>query len=1443
MPTFDAGSIEGKLDLDLNPFNVALDEALRRGEEFDGKEFKAKLGLDTQTFKTELDAMKAKLDEFKASAASATAKVNVDRKDFNELLFDLKLFSLMTYTATARVNTEGTLELEALKARLAELHDRDITVRVNTRDTGGADPASASGSMGRMQTIILAVIMLLPVLASALGAALAIAGALGSALVIAGAGFAAFAIVAMPAMTQIQKALSATGKGIQSLPPYLRDAATAFKGLKDEIKALQQAGGAEVAEALAATFRMLTTLLKTLSPVIVATAQAIEDMMIKFNAFFKSPTWVGFVSFLSREMGPTVGMLTDGFIALISSVMNLTQAFWNLGGSKIMGMIVQALQDFNTWTSKLAKDKYFQLFMDTITRDIGPVMGFLGQLLNLIIRLVVDLSPLGNVILGVVNALLNFVNSLPPGLLGPVALGIAAIVMAVSGFGGPIAAGIVAVMALASGLAFLYDNVKPVRDALDAFGKMISDWFTPLWHTLQQEWTQYVVPAWDKLMERFKDPAVQGFIDTMGGMLKDKVLPAIGDLAQTIVKDVIPAIIGFLDAAAPFVGWFVGLIAQNLVQDFINLIYGINGAFKTVVDIINVISDILRGDWGKMWKDAGQALIDLGSIIAGAFGVDSGTYSKSVNDFLDQTAKNWDEDFGPNGKVTGTVNKFLTDSGKNWDDQFGPQGKISTTLNSFNTTTNGMFDDLFANIKQKWEGAFGSQGGVSTSLNSFNTTTNGMFDDLFKNIGVKTDDFLKTSGDNWNGYFGDKGSISTALNSFNTTTNGMFADFFNGIDTEFQTRIDDFMKSPAHAFFVKFGEDSAANWEKDFGPNGIISTQLNNFNTTTNGMFADLFANVMGKTDTFTKDSASNWDGDFGPQGSVSSTLNSFNTTTNGMFADLFANIKSKTDPFIADSAANWDHDFGPNGVISTQLNNFNTTTNGMFADLFTKIKAQTDPFMQQTSANWDHDFGPNGVISTQLNNFNTTTNGMFNDMFTKIGARAGQFFTDSGKNWDGYFGPNGSISTQLNNFNKSTNSMFNDLFTTVGKRTNQFVVDTGNSLKEIGNAFRIPINWVIDTAMNKGIINAFNTAMAWLGQPDRIGNIPLVPAFATGGPIPDTATSIRGKDSVLINAMPGEFVLSTQDVANMGGIQGVENMRQSIKGFAAGGPVPAAGATPPNPGLGGILGFFNGAIGNILKFIGIPGAKQPVELAEGAALKVGAGAVKAITQKVEAAIAAAVAAAAAAFNIIGGAISGGGAGRWAGLVAQVLAELGQPASLVPGVIRRIQFESGGNPTAINLTDSNAKAGHPSQGLMQTIPSTFAAYAGPYVGAGITDPHANIYAGLNYALHRYGSIAAIDPINRPMGYDSGGMLKPGITMAINHTGKPERILDAHQTQKFDAAMSGGGAGASNDDVVGKLDEVKSLLEKNGAGASVIINDVSGNPEETGRSAILHLRLG
>lgn len=111
--------------------------------------------------------------------------------------------------------------------------------------------------------------------------------------------------------------------------------------------------------------------------------------------------------------------------------------------------------------------------------------------------------------------------------------------------------------------------------------------------------------------------------------------------------------------------------------------------------------------------------------------------------------------------------------------------------------------------------------------------------------------------------------------------------------------------------------------------------------------------------------------------------------------------------------------------------------------------------------------------------------------------------------------------------------------------------------------------------------------------------------------------------------------------------------------------------------------------------------------------------------------------------------------------IAQAEAAAGVDSSWTSGLKTLIGRESGGNPNAINRWDSNAKAGHPSQGLMQTIPGTFSAYHVPGTASNITDPVANIAAGIEYIKSRYGGIGNVQQANphmAPKGYSTGGII-------------------------------------------------------------------------------------
>jgi SLT domain-containing protein len=146
----------------------------------------------------------------------------------------------------------------------------------------------------------------------------------------------------------------------------------------------------------------------------------------------------------------------------------------------------------------------------------------------------------------------------------------------------------------------------------------------------------------------------------------------------------------------------------------------------------------------------------------------------------------------------------------------------------------------------------------------------------------------------------------------------------------------------------------------------------------------------------------------------------------------------------------------------------------------------------------------------------------------------------------------------------------------------------------------------------------------------------------------------------------------------------------------------------------------------------------------------------------------------------------GGGVARWAPVALQALRMLGQPAGDLGVVLAQMQTESGGNPLVVNKWDSNWLAGTPSVGLMQVIGPTFGAYAGPFRGTGpfeygtSVNPLANIYAGLNYAIHRYGA-AWTRVLGQGHGYDHGGYLQPGWNLAYNGTGRPELVTPARGT--------------------------------------------------------------
>lgn len=137
----------------------------------------------------------------------------------------------------------------------------------------------------------------------------------------------------------------------------------------------------------------------------------------------------------------------------------------------------------------------------------------------------------------------------------------------------------------------------------------------------------------------------------------------------------------------------------------------------------------------------------------------------------------------------------------------------------------------------------------------------------------------------------------------------------------------------------------------------------------------------------------------------------------------------------------------------------------------------------------------------------------------------------------------------------------------------------------------------------------------------------------------------------------------------------------------------------------------------------------------------------------------------------------GSGVERWRPFVERALEANGIAATSyrVSKILATIRRESNGDPTVQNNWDSNALAGHPSIGLMQTIQPTFDTYA--FAGhRNIRNGYDNLLAAINYIKHRYGTSDAAFNRVASYGYANGGLVSKHGLYEIAEGNQPEYII-------------------------------------------------------------------
>jgi hypothetical protein len=248
--------------------------------------------------------LRARLDEFGKRVATARVDVN-DKAAQAKLILLADRFRRLNTRVTPEIDLRGFARAEAQLAAMSLSLDR----------LGGAGGAGAAGGglaglVGLLTTAIplfgLSAAGLAGVAAAAVALALALAP-LAAAIVPITIGFGALAAVAIPTLTKVFGALTASGKqaaaAMKALTPAQREIVREAEPLKDAFHRLAMAVQPEVLRAFAIGIKIVKQLMPALQPLMKAAGDAVDYFLHHLLDWLKSPSGQAFVTWL-RTQGP-----------------------------------------------------------------------------------------------------------------------------------------------------------------------------------------------------------------------------------------------------------------------------------------------------------------------------------------------------------------------------------------------------------------------------------------------------------------------------------------------------------------------------------------------------------------------------------------------------------------------------------------------------------------------------------------------------------------------------------------------------------------------------------------------------------------------------------------------------------------------------------------------------------------------------------------------------------------------------------------------------------------------------------------------------------------------------------------------------------------------------------------------------------------------------------
>ncbi|MEU3281587.1 hypothetical protein [Streptomyces antibioticus] len=485
----------------------------------------------------------------------------------------------------------------------------------------------------------------------------------------------------------------------------------------------------------------------------------------------------------------------------------------------------------------------------------------------------------------------------------------------------------------------------------------------------------------------------------------------------------------------------------------------------------------------------------------------------------------------------------------------------------------------------------------------------------------------------------------------------------------------------------------------------------------------------------------------------------------------------------------------------------------GWFGTLWTKTKELFTSLKNWVVTTW------NSIWTGARSKWDSFWSGLrtaITNAWTTVKTKFGELKTSLTSTWNGLW--NG-ISTKISSIFATINTKIANFKSGMKTSFSNLKNELGTIWDGVKSKISSPVKWVIDKVYNNGIRKMWNTVAGRVSSKLTLPSIAL--GFNRGGVVPGTGN----RDTVPAMLTPGERILSNEQVAQLGGHRGIDAMLGKDQPTKTGGNPSRQEERQRYQGpvqhfdKGGIVGSVTSAIGGAIssatswaKDLVIGGLKSAAQ--------------RAISSLVR--------------PLINSIPAGGMGSLMKGMsnkaLDSMLAFLGKEDKKAvggPAVQKALawartqhgkpyQWGGNGNPSwdCSGLTSAIESVIRGERPHRRWATGSFVGNSGP--SGWVRNLNSPYMIGITNAGvgHTAGTIAGVNVESRggdgivigkaargyndslftsrwgfapAAKYDSGGLLQPGATMAVNRTGRPERVLDARQTDLFEQLVTGAGA--------------------------------------------------